>query len=333
MANNPATKHERRSSCLFLGPRAIQLTPVLLILILVGYATVFLHRNHKIEMALGVSTAPEPSADRVQIDLLRGLANFSGNRTECPVKRSNSSKPDSHTKSKPRCSPHIFRQYFERFERFYGSGQWVNARTLESARFEPDDCYFSKSFPKAQRFRDHIRINNITNILVSGDSNGHLLSKGVLNVIRKALPDCQKVRWEENRSNESQFRYNVSYFQVPAVPVSIMRGDSRGCKHCRAYKYRCSHGNLSVTMEYISLTRFVDSAVRLDYGLGKPYEGRYPYRFGASTMVEYLLKYYFKHWGYPDIWLVYAPIMHEILDRDLRTFAIYMEVFRQLVNL
>ncbi len=100
---------------------------------------------------------------------------------------------------------------------------------------------------------------------------------------------------------------------------------------CRAYKYRCSHGNLSVTLEYI--TRFVDSAVRLDYGLGKPYKRRYPYRFGSSTMVEYLLKYYFKHWGYPDVWLVYSPIMHEILDRDLRTFAIYMEVFRQLVNL
>ncbi len=209
----------------------------------------------------------------------------------------------------------------------------MNAQSLESARFEPDDCIFSESFPEAHSFRDHIRINNVTNILVSGASNGKLFAGGVLKVIKKALPDCQRVRSEENRIKESEFRYNVSYFQVPAVPVSIMHGDSRGCKHCRAYQYHCSHGNLSVNLEYISLTRFVDSAVRLNYGLGEPYERYPPFRFGSSTMVEYLLKYYFKHWGYPDIWLVYAPIIHEILDRDLRTFAIYMEVFRQLVNL
>ena len=168
MANNPATKHQRRSSCLFLRPRAIPLTLVLLILILVGYATVFLHRNHKIEMFFCVLTAPEPSPGRVQIDLLRGLANF--------LEREQSAQwkgliPAKQTRI-PSQNLGVLRRYFDNILRSLkdftdlASG-WMHEPWPESARFEPDDCFFLESFPEAHSFRDHIRINNITNILVS----------------------------------------------------------------------------------------------------------------------------------------------------------------------
>ncbi len=257
--------------------------------------------------------------------LFRGLVDFPQSNPDCHVK-TGGTRRTSLSAGKPPCSRRIFRDYFAANGRFYGSGHWTNA-DIKSAVFEPEGCSFlGRSFGDGS-LRKYLKEQNITYMLVSGDSNGHLFAGRILKLIKKEFTTCKQTRKEKALGKSPKF--DTNYFNIPNFPTHKLQGHSRGCGYCRAYVYECRYDNFTFKMEYISLTHLMDSSLRVDYSLELPFQMR---RFGASTLVEFLLKYYFNHWGYPDVWAIYAPIMHETWDRDYRTFKMYADIFRQLIN-
>ena len=258
--------------------------------------------------------------------LFRGLANFTQDNTDCQVKADE--KLRTYTSSgKPPCSPRAFRNYFATNGRFYGSGHWSNS-SIQSAVFEAEECSFSESFFGDGSLRRYLIQENIKHILVSGDSNGDRFASSVLKLIKNEFTTCQKTR-QTQKLNSSRC-FDTDYFDIPNFPMGKLRGQDKGCSSSPPYVYECTYDNFTFKMEFIGLTHLTDSSLRVDYSLEGPFQMR---RFGASTLVEFLLKYYFKHWGYPDVWAIYAPNMHETWDRDYPTFKLYADMFRQFLSL
>ncbi len=272
-----------------------------------------------------ISTRPPymlaPSSEPTQADtLLDGLIPFVPyrNRNDCHVKLSAEQTTDH---SKPLCSPGTFRRYFAQYGRFYGNGKWRNASDIRNAVFEPQDCAFSSRLERGS-IRDYLQRRNITYLLVSGDSNGYIFSESVIDLIKKDFQTCKKTREESRSSN-----FDKRYFDLPNFPMSLLQTSGRGCNFCKAYVYQCVHGDFTIKMEYISLCHFIASSVRVEH------TGNFQIRhISANTLLEFLVKYYFKHWRYPDLWMIYAPIMHELWHRDLSTFDMYSHNFRHFLN-
>ena len=263
---------------------------------------------------------PVYSVARSPSTLLDGLMPFVTNRNGCHIEVSEDLTTDH---SKLRCSPRIFRRYFAQYGRFYGNGKWRDGDNIHNAVFEPEDCAFSSRLQRGS-IRDYLQRRNITYLLVSGDSNGYKFAQSVIALIKKDFRTCKKTREESQRS---QGNFDKTYFALPNFPMSILQTSDRGCKFCKAHVYQCVHGNFTIKLEYISLSHFIESSVRVEH------TGKFDIRhISANTLLEFLVKYYFKHWGYPDLWAIYAPIMHELWHRDLSTFDMYAHNFRHFLN-
>jgi len=225
------------------------------------------------------------------------------------------------------CTGELLRAYVARNDSFYGDGVWYVPEVPEDAQFYPDLCRFQNS---AASFRN-CHNKGIRNILLSGDSNGRKYFNGLLNYFEQNRWKCTVTRKETSPGKQKEKRY----FMVPEVPLEKLHVAERGCTHCTSETYKCrttdqNSPSQEVWLEYIGMTHFVDSSLRLDSDMNGQFRNRL---FSADTFLEYLLKYYLPHHGMPDLWILSSPIHHEVWGSKLSKFRADLLYFINLLDI
>ena len=221
--------------------------------------------------------------------------------------------------SKP-CSLTYFHQYFQRTKQFYGDGVWYRP----DVEFHPHDCWFTNHTYNAASLARNLRKKNISKILTTGDSTARQFH---LNMVRLLFPvwTCNVVR--QAGDNETD---RLAHFAVPGIPKELLHVTRCKGLICHNWYMEC-HLNESKTilnLEYIAMPRVVDISLTIN----KHHLDQDDFH-EASNKLEYLLKYYFPHHGFPDIWLYKAPLRHEAWWSSERELAIDLSYVLQLLRL
>ena len=236
------------------------------------------------------------------------------------------------------CSAQFARKSFIKNNNFIGDGVWFIPENVtfgkKRASFVPNGCLFASGsqFDDAGAFLQCARRRNIQYILITGDSNGHRLFDSALEYFKGIFKQCTITR-SENVIQSGNIR-DSEYFYVPTYKdINKLYATERGCSYCLSQKYHCtnpfrggSYENVSIDIEYIAMTHYIDSTVRLGYYMASHYIER---KFSADTLAEYLLRFFFPHHGFPDFWLMHSPFHHEIWsksDEHIRADLIYFQL-------
>ena len=134
--------------------------------------------------------------------------------------------------------------------------------------------------------------------LVTGDSNSAFI-KSTLHDYMDDITDSNTCRQVATSID------NPTYFLVPEIENGSMTADTDG-----SATVLCKITNdTSVVIERIAMKHILDRSIYIKTTLHK---GDFAHRaFHAETKIEYLLKYYFPHFGFPDIWMFTLPFHHE----------------------
>ena len=223
-------------------------------------------------------------------------ATYEPSMDNCVIKRfDNITSLHAEPKPQNKCTLAFTHDYFKRTKQFYGKGAWYT-KTMD---YRPDDCSFTEHTKTPDSLASCLKQRNVTKIVMTGDSTMRYRYGCLVGLF--ADWTCREIKHAEAETTEQ-----LEYFTVPDVPPTFL-----------AYEYfvtdrgnmtKCTLGTFSVYLEYISLICIIDGSIRI----------KRPCRLGleASSKQEYLLKYYFPHHGFPDLWIYRTPFRHEIMWRN-----------------
>ena len=83
-----------------------------------------------------------------------------------------------------------------------------------------------------------------------------------------------------------------------------------------------------ITIEFIGMTRLMDN--RMFYR--KPHHNISDHTKHRSVYLEYLLRDYFPHYGYPDLWIISPPFHHVAWVYTLEQYAVVMGQFARMLD-
>ena len=237
---------------------------------------------------------------------------FEVDRLDCVVKALKNTKSlRQYTRnaslSKQPCTLSRFHEYFLETNQFYGEGAWYTP----TVNYMPKDCSFTNFTGAGTTLKQCIAQKQIRRILLTGDSTARYMHPNMVRLF--AGWKCTRPRLSLDSRRRGLKIYNssseVQYFSVPKVPPEMLHAQTCGFGGltCYSWESMCTTApNLTVYIEYISVTRIVDLTLTV-----KKHNITAPFR-EASDKLEYILKYYLPHRGYPDIWLYKLPFRHEI---------------------
>ena len=133
-----------------------------------------------------------------------------------------------------------------------------------------------------------------------------------------------------------------NYYNVSGIPDNMLRYED--CVHsklfCIGWQHKCSihsrsikepsRKHNSVSVEYVPMFHILDGTLSLKT---THHEGANPRLFSAETKLEYLLKFYLKHRGYPDVWIYQVPFHHECWTLTLEQLKIHLDYVLSLFDL
>ena len=224
---------------------------------------------------------------------------FEPGRNNCVIKRfDKKSDLDDYMKQQPkqetRCSLSYMHEYFRKTRQFYGEGAWYTP-TME---YLPRHCTFSNYTDSSQKLTECLHHNkNVTKILLTGDSTSRYMFESLIKVFPKNW-SCTVIKSVWYTKDQ------IKYLLVPGVPPDMLINQYFGVD--KAQLAKCIVGNNIVYLEYISMTRLVNLGISIKKVNAVP-----PF-LDATNKLEYLLKYYFPHNGFPDLWIYRMPFRHEI---------------------
>ena len=229
-----------------------------------------------------------------------------------------------HPPANTRCTLNYFHDYFKKNGFFYGKGAW----DMQNIEYMPADCTLSNHTGNALTFSKVLARNNISKILLTGDSTAGCMFPNLVNSFNG---------WKciEER-NSSHTEDSGEYFLTQSVPKdlfyhSLDTAMHKGVRTDVARTYKCTLLNeRTVYLEYISMKRLVHDTTMMikehDVTGGK-------YQYTAANKLEFLLRHYFPHQGFPDIWLFKLPFRHELWWTTPSTIRIDIEHMIQLMGL
>jgi hypothetical protein len=217
----------------------------------------------------------------------------------------------------PFCTMDYFKQYLHDHQQFVGEGVWFappNGTPSVEADFYPDGCTFSRKLSNAAALTSCFRQKMVKRILVTGDSNSAFMKSTLRDYLEELTSStaCSQLAVAIN---------NPAYFLVPDIDNGTLNSDIDG-----SAKIRCMlQNNDDVILERIAMKHILDRSI---YIKKIDRKGDFLQRvFHAETKLEYLLKYYFPHVGFPDLWLFTLPFHHESWGSSvdkIRADLIYM---------
>ena len=235
-------------------------------------------------------------------------------RKNCVIQRfDNITNLHNEQKPQTKCTLEFTHDYFKRTKQFYGKGAWYT-QTME---YRPDDCSFTEHTRNPGSLASCLKQRNVTKIVLTGDSTMRIRYESLVGMFTNWT--CGQLK--EAGPNRAQ---QLEYFTVPGLPPGNLQYDYGGTD--RGNITKCSLGRFSVYLEYISLTRVVDLSIRI--------KKQSTLGLDALSKLEYLLKYYFPHHGWPDLWIYRLPFRHEILFLNCtKEMSLYIAYLLQLLHL
>ena len=234
-------------------------------------------------------------------------------------------------KNTPRCpcAFKFFNDYLKKYGYFYGEGIWYAPPNGESssahAGFYPFGCTFFRASRADYLLSDCFQGEHISKILVTGDSNGRKLTQEMIRLFKYSTGlECRKAAFQ-NAENDTD------YFDVPRFSNSTIVTKPCGFKlsSCGSWQYQCQNrgpSNVSyvvnVTIEYIVSLHLIDSTLQLASSEVAVSGKKGP--LSADNKLEYILKYYLPHKGFPDVWIISPPFHHEKLVHNLTTMETHI---------
>jgi hypothetical protein len=134
---------------------------------------------------------------------------------------------------------------------------------------------------------------------VTGDSNSSQLKKFV-DAFLKEITGVEKCEVLARSDGDP------AYFMVPGVIQEMIKILPQKNKRVQCALY----ANTSYILERIAMVHMLDGSLGIESD--KILKGKFLNRvYFAETRLEYILKYYFPHVGFPGIWFYYMPFHHE----------------------
>ena len=251
------------------------------------------------------------------------------------IYESNLREKNPTNNQRPECTNEIFQTIMKHKGQYYAEGSWIlgnrsRPNDMRGAHFAPKHCRLDSVTP------DQLSIcvlkNKLRKVLITGDSNAYNFFVAFVEVFKVATLKCDIIRQEAEATSRVM---DVDYFFVPLFTKSRLQTFLPGCRYCKSTVYRCytQTGGVNLTnhidLEYIAMTHFVDSMMRMTF----PPPGEYLERSkSCDSFIEYILRYYLLHHGYPDIWIMYPPMHHEIWSKSFQRFKSDLLYFRNLLS-
>jgi len=233
-----------------------------------------------------------------------------------------------------KCSVSVFKEYFKQKNRFFGDGVWYVQSSIFPKQldgdFYPTGCNFDGNITKSMsKLSTCFQQHNISKILITGDSNGNRYREQLQYFICNRSKSCQlDGRGIQNYSNCFKPKEEWSeYFRVPNKPLVC---SPPGCPHCLAQTYQVKGfgpDRLNMKLEFIGTIALINTKVRIELE-----EDTSNYILGTPTFLEFILRDYLPHHGFPDIWFISPPLHHEAWYETVEQFKDNMILFRRLLD-
>jgi hypothetical protein len=186
--------------------------------------------------------------------------------------------------------------------KYHGDGIWFappDGSPSMDMDYYPNGCTFTQRLSSKKELHQCFRKNNMTRMLVTGDSHTVLLFK-YLEAFPRALNSTERCRKAGYSAGDPV------YFIVPNVTEEMIKIVS-----LRNYRVKCPlNDNFNYQLERIAMVHLLDGSLGIQSdNILK--ENIYKHVLFAETRLEYLLKYYFPHVGFPDIWFYYVTFHHD----------------------
>ena len=223
------------------------------------------------------------------------------------------------------CTLDYFKQYLLENKRFLGDGVWFappNGTPSREADFYPKGCVFSQRLSDADVLSRCFVEKGVKNILVTGDSNSLLLKQSILNYF-------QDFKFNGGQSCEvlASGDSDGAYFAVPSVAKNLLKVKLRSRKSICVL-----HNNYSVILERVAMLHILDGSLHIEQDENM-LNIFFPRVLHAETRLEYLLKYYFPHVGFPDLWLFTLPFHHESWGNTIGKMRIDLRYMLDMMEL
>ena len=237
-------------------------------------------------------------------------AAFQRDRTNCSVRMITSrSELEPYLKEQEasqKCTLKQFKQYLLQNRQFMGEGVWLappDGHATMDTDFYPKYCTFSNDLSSTEAQQNCFLRKGVRKILISGDSHAERMWKMLVDNVKQLHGNSACTSLDSTQRN-------VSYFAVPHATIdlnSIRKG----------WTNRCTLSNNStLILELLGMHNIVEHSIQLEKDvIPGSFETRLTY---SSTKIAYLLKYYFPHRGFPDLWILNMPFLHTTWGNSVR---------------
>ena len=250
------------------------------------------------------------------------------------------------------CDSKYFKDHLEQNGGLSCQGSWYvpsNNSDINNAMFQPKGCSFGTLSDNIKMIGSLFDRSHISNILVSGDSNGRMFGQQMVAVLHAVIGQMNgscDLRRTTNLGTKSQSLLSNesgrNYYNVPGIPNNMLRYEDCVFSNffCMGWQHECrlntrsakdpSGIHNSVSVEYVPMFHILDGTLSLRTN---HHEGETRRLFSAETKLEYLLKFYLKHRGYPDVWIYQVPFHHECWALTSEQLKIQLEYVLSLFDL
>ena len=198
----------------------------------------------------------------------------------------------------PDCTLTHFRRYVQNNGHFMGEGVWYapqNGTITMDTDYYPTGCQFSRRLSTAQSLIKCFMKAKVNKIVMSGDSHTNIMFDRLLYYLQEPNGKfrCKPI------NNSS----NSLYFAVPGIGMNFPAEPGTTISR----KSRCTMlTNRTIIVERLGMYQMVESSIYVDNTFNK-FADRLIH---ASSRLEYILRYYFPHTGFPDLWIYNVPFQH-----------------------
>ena len=234
------------------------------------------------------------------------------------------------------CNFGYFNNYLKRYGQFAGEGVWYAPPTgapSVQVDFNPSGCSFMRVSRGDYVLRECLQMKNISKILVTGDSNGRMLTQNMIQIFERVTgKKCKKIVFQDAENN-------TKYFFVPHLNGSKLSTNpcGFGLRTCASWKYQCpidDSNNVTfqdnVTIEYISMLHIIELQLKLS--LAERHGNGIKRLLKAENKLEYILKYYLPYKGFPDMWIFTPPFHHDSWYKRLSDMKIDIHYLMKVLN-
>ena len=237
--------------------------------------------------------------------------------------------------SLPTCTLDVLRRHIIEHDELPSSGYWA---TGGKPTFCPLFCQIRDDVIQTKACQIS---ESPIKVVVFGESTAGYLTQGLISALEKWGFGCSTSRQEHiSRLHNGQWTRDVEYFKVPSIKATYLGGLPsmyRSPKLDKCYTKRCrfavnnetasgqNSDHQAFDVEYISYSNVLETTLHLNHVPSQQSEQ-------FSTFLEYVVRYYMPHQGYPHLLVFYAPFHHQIWHSSFSKAAAEIQYVQSIME-